>query len=125
MLESIIQRNIILISFGILVIFLLLVDTAGYNIKIQYGETQEYGQAVPPISGVMVTSKEAGEVSVEEVANDKYLYGSIHTSQWIRNDNHIDIILQRHFTEYGNKYNFCSRLVNICSIKSTILMKSC
>ena len=92
MLDSIIKRNIIFISFGILVIFLLLVDTAGYNIKIQYGETQEYGQAVPPISGVMVTSKEAGEVSVEEVANDKYLYGSIHTSQWIRNDNHIDII---------------------------------
>ena len=32
----------------------------------------------------------------------------------------IDIILQRHFTEYGNKYKLFFKFANICSINSTI-----
>lgn len=102
MVKSILKRNVVYLIFGLFMILLIIVDTAGFNIKIQYAETPEYGQSVPPISGVMVTSKDVGEISTEEVVNDRYLYGIIHSSQWVRKKNHVDINLLRQNEDIQN-----------------------
>ena len=80
------QKNVVFIVFAFVISVLLILDTAGYSIKITYGDMPRNSQNVPKVKGTMVTYKNERGLSTEYLVNDKYNYGksNLHSGRGLK-----------------------------------------
>ena len=88
------KRNAVFILFAILFILLILMDTAGYNIKVNYGVDPLNESMKTSINIRMETAREDDILSNENIMNNLYYCGIINSSQWTRGRNDISFIIE-------------------------------
>lgn len=91
-IKEVLKKNIVYILFGLIISFLLLIDTAAYNICIKYGEFPLYNGAIADIDAKMITyNKDGRGVSEEPIKENVYYYVVLDSSQWSRSDNLLEL----------------------------------
>jgi len=88
------KRNVVFILFAILFIFLIMMDTAGFNIRVSYGDVPLDESMRTSIYVKMETTKNDYVYSSEGIINNKFYYGIINSSQWTRGGNHISLTIE-------------------------------
>ena len=89
------KRNAVFIFFAILFIFLIMLDTAGFNVKVSYGDVPLDKFMSTSINIRMETAREDEILSNESILNSLYYYGIINSSQWTRGRNEISFFIEK------------------------------